>query len=75
MATAVEHISLIIIRSIRHYCPATIAMGLPDKSIIDFIEAVSFAYLGLLKVERRINVLASVTGASADSSSGLMIGF
>ena len=43
---------------------------IPDTMIIDYKEALIFAFLGALKMEGKINVLSSVTGASSDSSSG-----
>lgn len=43
---------------------------IPDTMIIDYKEALVFAFLGVLKLEGKINVLSSVTGASSDSSSG-----
>ena len=43
---------------------------IPDTMIIDYKEALIFAFLGALKMEGRINVLSSVTGATSDSSSG-----
>ena len=43
---------------------------IPDREIIDFKEALIFALLGLLKLEDRVNCLASVTGASQDHVSG-----
>ena len=43
---------------------------IPDTMIIDYKEALIFAFLGTLKLEGKINVLSSVTGASSDSSSG-----
>lgn len=43
---------------------------IPDSMIIDYKEALIFAFLGTLKLEDKINVLSSVTGASSDSSSG-----
>lgn len=43
---------------------------IPDSMIIDYKEALIFAFLGALKTEGKINVLSSVTGASSDSSSG-----
>lgn len=45
---------------------------LPDAKIIDYKEAIVFAYLGLLRLENKVNVLASVTGASRDSCSGVI---
>lgn len=42
----------------------------PDAQTIDYKEALIFAFLGLLKLEHRTNVLSSVTGASSDSCSG-----
>lgn len=43
---------------------------IPDSMIIDYKEALIFAFLGVLKMEGKTNILASVTGASSDSSSG-----
>ena len=43
---------------------------IPDTMIIDYKEALIFAFLGTLKLEGKINVLSSVTGALSDSSSG-----
>ena len=43
---------------------------IPEKMIIDYKEALVFAFLGLLRLERKTNVLASVTGAESDSCSG-----
>ena len=43
---------------------------IPEKTIIDYKEALVFAFLGLLRLEGRTNVLASVTGAESDSCSG-----
>ena len=42
----------------------------PDRQTVDYKEALIFALLGLLRLEGRVNVLSSVTGASSDSSSG-----
>lgn len=43
---------------------------IPDENIVDFKEALIFAFLGLLRFLGRNNCLASVTGASRDHSSG-----
>ena len=46
---------------------------IPDHDIIDFKEAIIFAFMGVLRSMDRTNSLASVTGASRDSSTGKMI--
>ena len=43
---------------------------IPDRMTIDYKEALIFAFLGLLRLEGRVNVLCSVTGAPTDSCSG-----
>ena len=45
-------------------------MVIPDTKTIEFKEALIFALLGILKLENQVNVLASVTGAKNDHSSG-----
>jgi anhydro-N-acetylmuramic acid kinase len=42
----------------------------PDSQTVDYKEALIFALLGLLRLEGRVNVLSSVTGAPSDSCSG-----
>ena len=41
-----------------------------EKKLIEYKEALIFALLGVLRVENKINCLASVTGANSDHSSG-----
>lgn len=48
------------------------AIEIPSRELISFKEALIFAFLGALRLEGRINVLASVTGASRDSCSGVV---
>lgn len=42
----------------------------PDPVIVNFKEALIFAFLGLMRYTGNINTLSSVTGAKKDSSSG-----
>jgi anhydro-N-acetylmuramic acid kinase len=43
---------------------------IPSPSLVNFKEALVFAFLGVLRVEQKINTLHSVTGAVRDSSGG-----
>lgn len=47
-----------------------IELMIPNKNLIEFKEALIFAFLGLLRIENQINCLQSVTGAKKDHSSG-----
>jgi len=46
---------------------------IPDKILINYKEAMIFAFLGILRWRNEINCLSTVTGASRDSSSGVII--
>lgn len=48
---------------------------IPEEEIVKFKEALVFAFLGVLRVRDQVNCLKSVTGATQDSSSGLLAGF
>ncbi|MBL1220176.1 anhydro-N-acetylmuramic acid kinase [Chryseobacterium sp. L7] len=45
---------------------------IPEKEIIDYKEALIFGFMGVLKMNNEINVLASATGSTMDHSSGLI---
>jgi anhydro-N-acetylmuramic acid kinase len=56
------------IEALRKVCVPEII--LPDSSVIEFKEALVFAYLGYLRMNNTFNALSSVTGAHFDSISG-----
>lgn len=47
---------------------------IPEDDLVDFKEAIIFALLGFLRVNDQINILSSVTGATSDSCSGVVVG-
>ena len=57
-----------LIERIENYSNSNIII--PKKEIIDFKEAIIFAFLGVLKLEDKTNCLSSVTGAKRDCSGG-----
>ena len=44
----------------------------PDTTVIDFKEAIIFAYLGALYLDGKPNALCSVTGAQRNTSGGVL---
>ena len=57
-----------LISKIKYNTDAEIVI--PSKNLIEFKEALIFAFLGVLKLRNEINCLKSVTGALKDHSSG-----
>ena len=45
---------------------------IPEKEIIDFKEALIFAFMGVLRINNEINILSSATGSRKDHSSGII---
>lgn len=56
------------IEQLNHRAPFKIVV--PEKQLIDFKEAIVFAFLGVLRIRNEVNCLKSVTGATKDHSSG-----
>ena len=46
---------------------------IPTKNIVDFKEALIFAFMGVLRINDEINVLSSATGSFEDHCSGLLV--
>jgi anhydro-N-acetylmuramic acid kinase len=63
------------ISSLLDACGDDAQLIVPDKSVINFKEALVFAFLGTLRVRNEVNCLHTVTGASRSTSSGVMVGF
>ncbi len=61
-----------LMKTIQSKLDGTIKIVTSDKTLIEFKEALVFALMGVLRLEQKINVLSSVTGASKDSSSGVV---
>ncbi len=57
---------------LRHHLNNNVEVVIPEPSIIDFKEAIVFAFMGVLKIRNEVNCLKSVTGAREDSSSGVV---
>lgn len=58
-----------LIERIQHHQPQA-ELVLPTTSIIEYKEALIFAFMGLLRIRNEVNVLSFVTGATHDHSAG-----
>ncbi len=59
---------LYLIERIQHFASGQLII--PDKRIIEFKEALVFAFLGTLRIQEKTNCLKSVTGAITDNCGG-----
>jgi len=57
-----------LVRRISYYASSEIII--PNQKIINFKEALIFAFLGVLKLRNEVNCLQSVTGANDDNCGG-----
>jgi anhydro-N-acetylmuramic acid kinase len=64
-----------LISRILHHAGDSFSMIIPDDEVVKFKEALVFAFLGVLRTTGENNCFRSVTGASQDSSAGVMVGF
>ena len=62
-----------LIESLEKYCPE-VDITVPDPLIVNYKEALIFAFLGYLRLSGKVNTLASVTGAKSDSMGGNISG-
>jgi anhydro-N-acetylmuramic acid kinase len=60
-----------LLETLRNYLGASPRVVVPDPMILDFKEALVFAFLGLRQQRGEVNCLASVTGAERDVCGGV----
>lgn len=60
-----------LVEKLKEKVPYTIEI--PDKITIDYKEAMIFAFLGVLRIRKEVNCLASVTGAERDNCGGQIV--
>lgn len=60
-----------LLERIRHFSETEIIV--PEKKVIDYKEALIFAFMGVLKINNEINVLSSATGSSEDHITGILV--
>ena len=61
-----------LIDTLQESLTETVKVVIPKPEIIDFKEAIVFAFMGVKRMMGEINCLKSVTGAEADSSGGVV---
>lgn len=56
------------------HCGDGAGLIIPEEDVVKYKEALVFSFLGVLRFQRQVNCLKSVTGASRDSSCGVVVG-
>jgi anhydro-N-acetylmuramic acid kinase len=56
------------------HCDDKAALIIPEDDVVKFKEALVFSFLGVLRLQGQPNCLKSVTGATRDSSGGILVG-
>jgi anhydro-N-acetylmuramic acid kinase len=72
LATGGGALNDFLIQTLKEKLGADTKVIVPDAKLIEFKEALVFALMAILRMERKINVLSSVTGAERNSSSGVV---
>ncbi len=72
LATGGGALNDFLIQSLQEKLGSETKVVVPNKKLIEFKEALVFAFMGMLRMEEKTNVLSSVTGAKRDSSSGVV---
>ena len=58
--------------ALNHNVAVKVEMVIPAKKIIEYKEAMIFAFMGVKRVRNEINCLSSVTGAQTDNCGGVI---
>lgn len=58
-----------LVENLKKACPKVVCVA-NDRQLIEYKEALIFAFLGLLRLQNRVNCLRSVTGAAVDNVGG-----
>jgi len=61
------------IERLEYHLPKEFKINIPENSIVEFKEALVFAFMGILSIRDEVNCLKSVTGASRDSCGGVLV--
>ncbi len=72
LATGGGALNPFLVKLLQNKLEGKATVMIPSRQIIEFKEAMVFAFLGLLRVRGEINVLKSVTRATRDSCSGVV---
>lgn len=59
------------IERLKYHTPEHLQVVVPDRKLVDFKEAIVFAFMGVLRLRNEDNCLKSVTGASENCSGGV----
>jgi anhydro-N-acetylmuramic acid kinase len=74
LATGGGALNVFLIRLLKEKLQNNVEVIVPPGQIIEFKEALVFAFLGVLRVRNQANVLSSVTRAGKNSSGGAIVG-